>query len=75
MMRQCLDEILKEKPDFKLTDFSEDAVEKIMEKLKQKRTMNNTEIEYLKKLIQRAADQGQGHQRLVYMYFLISCGF
>ena len=69
MMRQCLDEILNEKPDFKLADFSEDAVVEIMERLKQKRTMNNTEIEYLTKLIQRAAEPEQTHQRLVDTYF------
>ena len=61
-MRECLDEILKEKPDFKLTDFSENAVEEIMEILKQKRTMNNNEIEYLKELIQRATEHQEGHQ-------------
>ena len=68
MMRKCLDEILKEKPEFKLTDFGEVAVEEIMERLKQKRTMNNTEIEYLKKLIQRAAEPEKTRQRLVDIY-------
>ena len=59
MMRQCLDEILKEKPDFKLDDFGKEAMEEIMEKLKQKRTMNNYEIEYLQRLIQRASTDEQ----------------
>ena len=67
-MKECLDEILEEKPDFKLTDFGENAVNEIMERLKQKRTMNNNEIEYLKNLIQRSTEHQEGHQSLVLVF-------
>ena len=56
IMGKCLDEILREKSDFKVDEFGEEEVMEIMERLKQKRTMNNKEIDYLKKLIQRATE-------------------
>ena len=71
MMRQCLDEILKEKPDFNVDCFGDEEVREIMERLKQKRTMNNKEIEYLYQLIQRATDHQNGRQRLVHTHLIM----
>ena len=66
MMKRCFDEKLAENPSFKLDDFGDDAVEDIMERLKGKRTMNNTERSYLMNLFQRAIEHQNGPQRLVF---------
>ena len=55
-MRECVDEKILEEPNFKLDDFGEDAVNDVMDRLKDKRIMNNKEISYLKALIKRAID-------------------
>ena len=59
-MSQCVQEKLASDIEFKLSDFGEDAVNDILERLKGRRTMNNKEIDYLKQLIQRAAEFTRG---------------
>ena len=53
-MQKCIEEKLSQEPDFKLTDFREETVKDIIERLKGKRTVNSKEISYLKGMIQRA---------------------
>lgn len=62
-MDLCVEEKLSDEPTFKLDDFGEDAVNDIIERLNKKRTMNNTEVSYLKKLIQRAVEHQNGTKR------------
>ena len=62
MMRQCFDDKLSDDPSFKLDDFGDDAVNDIIKRLKEKRSMNNKEISYLKALIQRASAHRHGRQ-------------
>ena len=56
-LSQCVQEKLASDIDFQLNDFGEDSVNDIMERLKEKRAMNNKEILYLRELIQRACDK------------------
>ena len=59
-LSQCIQEKLGLETEFKLNDFEGDVVNDILERLKRKRTMNNKEINYLKQLIQRAAECAHG---------------
>lgn len=67
-LRECFDEMLVINADFKSNDFSRDAVKQVLERLKQKRPTNDTEIDYLKRLISRVAEEQQSSQRLVYIH-------
>ena len=64
-LKKCVVEKLSEESHFKPDDFHQDVIDDIIDRLKRKRTMNNNEIEYLKKLIQRATEHQEGHQRLL----------
>ena len=54
-MSKCVQEKFASDAQFKLNDFGRKTVEDFIERLKEKRTMNNTEITYLKKMFGRAA--------------------
>lgn len=64
-LKKCIDEKLSDDPDFKMSDFQEVVVKDIFERLKEKRTMNNKEIQYLYTLIQRALTSQEEPQSLV----------
>ena len=58
-LQKCIDEKLSEETHFKLDDFSQDAIDDMIERLKRKRTMNNKEIKYLRELFERATETTQ----------------
>ena len=64
-MSKCVQEKLASDTGFKLNDFGDEAVSDIFERLKEKRTMSNKEITYLKELINRAIERHQHQQCLV----------
>ena len=64
-LKECIDEKVAKEPNFKIDDFGDDAVEDILDRLKEKRTTNNKEIKYLKALFQRASEYAEYEQRLV----------
>ena len=64
-MSKCVQEKLASDTEFKLNDLSEEAVKDIIERLKEKRTMSNKEITYLKGIIYRAIESHQNRQCLV----------
>ena len=45
---------MTEEPDFKLTDFRDETVKDIIERLKRKWTVNSKKISHLKGMIKRA---------------------
>lgn len=55
VIAKCVEEKLRQEPEFEADDLGEDAVEDIIEKLKNTRkSTNNKEIKYLRQLIERA---------------------
>ena len=62
-MQQCIEEKLTEEPDFKLTDFRDETVKDIIERLKAKRNVNSKEISYLKGMVKRATVDHQEQPR------------
>lgn len=56
---ECLEQKVLRDSAFQMSDVGEDAVNDIIFHLKRKRTMNNKEITYLRKLIQRAVNLPQ----------------
>ena len=62
---QCVQEKVLEDSSFELSDIGSEAVDDVIERLKEKRTMNNKEISYLKELIQRARDIAETQHSLV----------
>ena len=62
-LKKCIDEKLSDDNQFKIDDFGSDAIDDVMERLKEKRAMNNKEIKCLNGLFQRAIALPQ--QRLV----------
>ena len=54
---------------FKMEDLGEEAVEDVIKRLKVKRKTNNTEIQYLRNLIQRV-NQHQEHYKCLVLLLL-----
>ena len=52
-MGKCIQEKLESDIGFKLNDFRDETVKDVFERLMEKRTMNNKEIQYLKRMIVR----------------------
>ena len=53
---ECVQEKLLMDSSFKMTDIGKEAVMDVIERLKEKRTMNNVEVSYLLRLFNRAND-------------------
>ena len=56
---ECLEQKVLRDAAFEMSDVGEEAVNDVIFQLKRRRTMNNKEISYLKKLIQRAVNVPQ----------------
>ena len=56
---ECLEQKVLRDSAFEMSDVGEEAVNDIIFQMKRRRTMNNKEISYLRKLIQRAVNVPQ----------------
>ncbi len=57
---ECVQEKLLMDSSFKMTNIGKEAVMDVIERLKEKRTMNNVELSYLLRLFDRANDPFKG---------------
>ena len=65
-LKKCIDEKLAADTKFKPEDFGKDAIDDILEKLKEKRTTSDKEIRYLRALFRRATESQPNKQSLVH---------
>ena len=66
---ECVQAKLLEDTTFKMDDIKEDAADDIIQRLMDKRTMNNIEINYLKDMFQRARERGHGDHGMFVMHY------
>lgn len=75
VISKCVeDKRLDTESDFEVHDIGKDAVDDVIEKLKNKRpSTNNREIKYLRKLVQRAHSLQQSASSLVSKEVMYGC--